>query len=96
MIWGDDEPKQDFKGKCKHLKVYHVSNLGQTGYGFYNSYAFIGGNVPDWGQHPITNDNITFTDDGMEIQETEDFANIFGAATNQPRTFNISIKSSDS
>ena len=95
MRWGDPNSSQEQKGSCKNIKLYNVSGLGQTiTHGLYNSYYLsIGGSTPTFG-NPITNTNLTFSEDVFQEKETADFKNIF-TTSNEPQTYNIVVKSSD-
>lgn len=96
MRWGNpNSQSQEQPGSCKNIKLYNVSGLGQTiTTGLYNSYYLsIGGTEPTFG-NPITNTNLTFSEDVFQEKETADFKNIF-TTSNEPQTYNIVVKSSD-
>ena len=91
MKWGNpNNQSQEQTGYCRNVKLYKVSNLGQTGFGLYASYMYIGGNTPIWG-NPITNDNLTFSNSGFEEKSSSDFKNIFTASTD-PQTYNVAVR----
>ena len=92
MKWGNPNSSSQYEtGYCRNVKLYKISNLGQTGMGLYASYMYIGGNTPTWG-NPITSDNLTFSNSGFEEKASSDFKNIFTTSTS-PQTYNIAVKS---
>ena len=91
MKWGNpNNQSQEQTGYCRNVKLYKVSNLGQTGFGLYASYMYIGGNTPVWG-NPITNDNLTFSSSGFEEKSSSNFKSIFTTSTD-PQTYNVAVR----
>ena len=86
VIWDNIS---NHKGNCRNIKVYKLTNLGQTGQAIYGSEYMINGNAT-WGS-PITNDDLTFSSSTFEEKSTSDFKNIFSVSSS-PQTYNVGIR----
>ena len=90
MRWASWYSSTETPGSCKNIRLYKVNNLGQSGHGYYNGYVVVGGNNLNFG-NPINNDSFTFSNSQYQEVQTSDIKDIF----NEPGTYNIVLKSSD-